>query len=224
MRQVQRPLSIVLLALCGGSAQAVTLSPSWEGGPMTSYSSYTFTTSSRTAPPEAFSNPHGVSTLLVEDEQFFGTGWQDPNGDFQLTRVPGEGAWDLGMSGKMSITIPIAPPGDFSPKELEVFVNLIWYLGPVNTPNFAIGNHTPSNQSFESELVQSDGAGSWRRTVWQASFEAIESDSITLVLQAPSNGSVIDAVTVHTMIPEPSSAVFAIASGLAFFFRRRRDE
>lgn len=222
MRAIPRPLWAMVLALCAGPAHAITLVPPWDGEPLTTYANYTFTTNSRTAAPEAYTNPHGVPALLVEDEQFFGTGWQDPDGEFQLTRVAGEGAWDLGQFGKMSITIPIAPPGDLTPKELVVFLNFIWYLGPVNTPTFTVASHTATSQFVESEFVQADGAGSWRRTVWQATFEDYVPDSITLVLQAPWNGSVIDSVALYTLIPEPSAALLAFVSGLGFCLRRRR--
>jgi hypothetical protein len=222
MRAIPRPLSAMMLALCAGPASAITLVPPWDGEPLTTYANYTFTTNSRTAPPEAYTNPHGVPALLVEDEQFFGTGWQDPNGEFQLTRVPGEGAWDLGQHGKMSITVPIVATGDLTPKELVVFMNLIWYSGPVSTPTFTVENHVPISQSSQSEIVQFDGAGQWRRTVWEATFTGYLPDSITLVLQAPWNGSVIDSVALYTLIPEPSAALLAVVSCFGICLRRRR--
>lgn len=217
--------SLLLLTVLSGKTMAITLVPSWDGEPLSTSASYTFTTNSRTAPPEDFVNPHGTPDLLVEDEQFFGTGWQDPDPDveFQLFRVPGEGSWDLGQFGTMSITIPITTAGGTAAKDLEVFVNLIWYLGPVNTPTFSITGATPNWQLFESELVRPDGAGSWQRTVWQATFDGYTPDEVTLVLQAPWNGSVIDSVEVYTLIPEPSGAALLCLGLGGLAMRRRRS-
>jgi len=212
----------VLLAFLSANAMAITLVPSWDGDPLSTYTSYTFTTDSRTAPPEEFVNPHGTPALLVEDEQFFGTGWQDPDGEFQLVREPDSGAWDLGQSGKMSIIVPITDSLGLSPKDLVVFVDLIWYLGPVSTPTFAIAGAFPIIESFESELVAPDGAGSWRRTVWQAEFEDYTPDHITLVLQAPWNGSVIESVNIYTLVPEPSGAALLCLALGGLAMRRRR--
>ncbi len=208
-------------SLCSIS-HAITLVPAWEGDPLTTDASYTFTTNSRTAPPEDYNNPHGPPALLVEDETFFGTGWQDPNGEYQLTRVPGEGAWDLGQAGRLSITIPISVAGDLSAKELEVFVNLIWYQSPASAPSITIGGHIPTTSFFESELVQSDGAGSWRRTVWSATYDGFTPDFLTLVFQAPSNGSVIDAITAYTLIPEVGTVSLILLGASIMVMRRNR--
>lgn len=217
---IQLPL---LLTFLSAKAMAITLVPTWDGEPQSTYASYKFTTDSRTAPPEDFVNPHGTPALLVEDERFFGTGWQDPNGEFQLVREPDSGAWDLGQSGKMSMIVPIADSLGLSPKDLEFFVEFIWYLGPVNTPTFSIAGATPILQTIESELVRTDGAGSWRRTVWQASFEDYTPNSVTFELQAPSNGSVIETVNIYTLVPEPSGAMLLCLGIMGLAMRRRRS-
>lgn len=224
---VKKPLYIspilLILAVClPGLSSAIVTVPSWEGEPNSTFASYTFTTGDRTAPPEASTNPYGAPSLLVEDEQIFGTGWQDPDEPFKLTRVAGEGAWDLGQEGRLSITIPIASAGDTSTKPLEFFVNVVWYLGPVNTPIFTVDGHAPTTSAFESELVELDGAGSWRRTVWQASFDDYEADTATLVLQAPSNGSVIDSVTIYSLIPEPGPVILVVLGAVGLALRRQR--
>jgi hypothetical protein len=224
---IRTPSSIrqlMLLVALSSHSMAITLVPSWDGAPLSTFTSYKFTTDSRTAPPEEFTNSHVTPTLLVEDEQFFGTGWQDPDPDveFQLVREPTSGTWDLGQAGKMSIMIPISKPLDISPKDLEIFVDMIWYFGPVNTPTFAAAQASPIFQSFESELVAPDGAGSWRRTVWQATFEDYIADSITLEFQSPSNGSVIDSVKIYTLIPEPSGAALVVLAFGVFAAMRRR--
>ena len=222
----RNPASIFLLlclAALSGKAMAITLVPSWDGDPLSTYTSYTFTTDSRTAAPEDFVNPHGTPALLVEDEQFFGTGWQDPNGEFQLVREPDSGAWDLGQSGKMSIVVPIADSLGLSPKDLEFFVEFIWYLGPVGSPTFSISGATPILQTTDSELVRTDGAGSWRRTVWQATFEDYTPNSVTFELQAPSNGSVIETVNIYTLVPEPSGAMLLCLGIAGLAMRRRRN-
>ena len=213
---------LFLLPVLSTHLSATTLVPDWNGDPLSTSANYVFTTSSRTAPPESFVNPFGTPSLLVEDEQFFGTGWQDPNGVFQLTRVAAEGAWDLGQAGRLSIDIPVSALGDTSPKDLHVFVNFIWYLGPVGSPSVQLVGHSPTTQSLTSEFVEADGAGSWRRTIWQATFDDYTGDSILLRLQAPTNGSVVDSVAAYTLIPEPSGALMiALALGGLVFLRRR---
>ena len=213
---------IAAFSFVSATGHAITLIPDWAGEALATDASYTFTTNNPVAAPELYHNSHGMPSLLVENETFFGTGWQDPEGEYQLTRVPGEGAWDLGQNGLMSITIPICTPGDYSAKDLEVFVNLVWYQGPVATPDMTIGGQTATTSSFEFDLVAPDGAGSWRRTVWSATFDGFSSDSVTLFLNAPWNGSVIDSVSVYTLIPEAGVVSLVLIGAGGFVLRRRR--
>jgi hypothetical protein len=197
--------------------------PVWKDDPLTTFASYTFTTPSTTPAPEEVRNPYGSPMLTVNPELFFGTGWQDPNGEFQLTRVPGEGAWDLGQFGNMALTIPVAPVAG-SVKDLDVFIDCVWYQGPVSIPTFGVSGLTPATLLVTQELVQPDGAGSWRRTNWDASFLNETADSITVMLQAPWNGSVVDSLTVYTRyVPEPGTATLVLLA-LAFAARRQRNQ
>ena len=214
-------LALVTIFIAPAAARAAT--PIWLGEPQTTFATYTFTTPSSTPAPEAGDNPYG-SPLMSIAVGVFGTGWQDPNGQFQLTRVPGEGAWDLGDFGSITASIPIGP-NDSLPKTVDVFIDMIWYQGPVSEPAVNAAALTPASLLVSQEFVQADGAGSWRRTIWSAVFEDVTAPSITLQAQAPWNGSVVDSFNVYTRyVPEPGTAalvLMALAAGVA---RRKRTQ
>ena len=201
---------------------AITTVPSWNGDARTTSASYLFTTSSPTAAPESQSNAYGSPTLQV-NPGFLSEEWQDPNGFNTLTRA-GHGAWDLGGSGSMSVTVPVA--SDPSLKAVDMFIHVIWYQGPITEPSYSVQGLAASEPpTVQRELLTPDGAGSWWHTSWAASYDDVAANTMQLNLQAPTNGSVISEVHVYTRyeaVPEPGSFLLAGLSSALLLRRKRR--
>ena len=199
--------------------------PIWKDEPQTTFASYTFTTSSQTPLPEQSRNAYGTPMLSVAPGSF-STGWQDPYGEFQLTRVSGQGAWDLANYGTMTLVLPFAPALG-APFDLDVFIDCVWYQGPVSQPSLGVAERTPTSLTTSQEILQSDGAGSWRRTNWSATFEDVSAHTITVTVTAPANGSVVDSLTVYTRyVPEPATAGLLLFGSCLVMFTvsRNREE
>ena len=210
-------------ALSPEARAALVTVPTWDGDAQTTSASYTFTTSSPTAPPEAARSPYGDHALQVTVGPF-GTGWQDPAGEFQLTRN-GHGAWDLGRSGTLTVTVPIDQDGVFSLKNAEVFVEFVWYQSPTSIPGYGIVGLTPTYSSAQQELSALDNAGSWQRTVWEATYENLTTNNLILEFQAPLNGSVISSMQIYTrfeVVPEPAAITLSGLTLVAVVSHRRR--
>lgn len=213
--------SALILAFPAAAAQAIVTIPVWHEDPQTTYTSFAFTTNNPTAAPESFDNDYGTPALSVAPGPFASgdNGWRS-----------NKGAWDLGREGTLTITIPISSAADASlPKNVEVFVNFIWYSGPFTvTPVYTVADHTPVFSATEGELVEPDGAlGSWQRTVWSASFEDVTTDTLTLVMTGAFNGSVVDDVILYTRyaaIPEPGAATFLVLAAAGSLLHRRRPQ
>lgn len=212
---------------CSIGYSAAIATPTWEGDPLTTSALYNFTTDDRTAAPDEFTNPYGTPSLLVEDVTPPGSGWQDPNEEFQSVRAAGEGgAWDLGPSGKMTFTVPVSNPLGLSSMDLEIHVAFAWQetFGPDSEPTFSLTSGSPTSQEIERFTLENDFIGDWIGTVWQASFEDFTDDQITLVFDGDALGSVLEQVSIQTrIIPEPSSLVFlGLGLGSALLRRNRR--
>ena len=205
-------------------AGAAAFVPPWDGDPLSTTQIHTFSTDSLTPVPETLANAYGTPATEIVVVEPSGTGWQDPAlGGLSSTRVEGEGAWDVGVGGSITITIPIAPAGDFTPKFLDIGIDVVFLSSLASGPSLDLVEDTPLLLTGQDSLVEIDGIRFWSRTVWEASFENFTSDTLTVVLSAPDNNiSVIDRVAIYTVIPEPGAAALALLGGLWLLAGRRR--
>ncbi len=223
---------VVVFVVSRAQAAITTLAPLWDGDPQTTYASFAFATAGNPSAPDTGShNPYGITSVSTIPGLFsYGDhgGWQDPD-DFTYTTRPsaGDGAWDLGREGTMTITIPIAPSGDNSPKNVDVFLNFVWIQPLFSIPVYGISGFTPVSQLSEQEHVETYNIQNWHRTVWSASFEDITTDTLTLVLTGAFFGSVVDDLAVYTryeVIPEPGTAMLSALALTGLMARRKREK
>ena len=205
-------------------AGAAAFVPPWGGDPLSTTQIHTFTTDSLTPVPETLANAYGTPTTEIVINPNNSDGWQDPAlGAASSTRVPGEGAWDLGSDGSITITIPIAPAGDFTPKFLDIGIDVVYEAGLASGPSLTLVEDTPLVLTMQDSFVEVISPRLWFRTVWQASFEEFTSDTLTVVFSSPSdNTSIIDSIAIYTVIPEPGAAALAMLGGVWLLAGRRR--
>lgn len=212
------------IALASVSTAAVFV-PAWDGQPGTTSALFTFETSDKQAPPSVVRNPYGSVSMLVENETTLGAGWMDPAEPFHLTRN-GTGAWDLGQNGLISIVVPVSEGGAGSVHAIDLFMHVVWYQGPMGVPEYGVDGLSPSHENSVDSLLQADGPGAWYQTVWEAGFDNVTENELTLEIQAPWNGAVVESIAIYTrstVIPEPSSLLLAgvAVGGFSILGRKR---
>ena len=228
MKTAQAKLGLAgsFLLVISSAAHAATPLPVWYGEPNTTRSGYQFSTSSTTPSPEVSVNPYGLPTATVAVGSF-STGWQNPATPFTLPGVEADGAWDLGVSGTMTLMVPFAPaaPGPGQSYRVDFLVYMVGYDGPTSLPTLTTPGLAVTDLTSSDALVLADPPGAWRSRTWMGTAENVTGNFATFQLNAPSNGSVVDTYEIHTrftLVPEPSVAAgMLVVSGLTLLRRRR---
>lgn len=212
--------------MLGPISMASVLVPEWDGRPGTTSALFAFATGDKEVSPTSSRNPYGSVTMLVENETVWGAGWMAPGDPYGLTRGNGGGAWDLGQHGLISIMVPVSEIGRESVNMIDLFMHVIWYQGPMGTPGFEMSGQTPSYQNLVDLFVEADGPGAWYGTTWEATFDNVTDNELTLSIQAPWNGAVVESIAIYTRttpVPEPSSLLLlGLAAGGLPFLRKRK--
>lgn len=201
--------------------------PIWANQPNSTHHLYHFSSASTTQTPDLLTSPFGTSSISIHP----GTGsagWQDPAGEFTSPGINDDGAWDLANSGYIDITLPIAA-GAASPGT-EYRIDFVIYVtglaGIVSLPALDDLGLSEHDLVVQNSTGPTDGLGRWDSRTWTGYYDGINSNSITLRIQAPPGGSVIDTLEIYTnltVVPEPSAALLTVAAGLAGCLRRRRN-
>ena len=209
-----RPHFRIILACFAASLAAPGFAgdylPGWQTDPGTTLTLFRFTGASLLPEPELENNPFGGCTAAVETGPF-ASGWQDPEDPFALSGLDGDGAWDLGAGGLVSLWLDFAPPltepGSYY--RVDVFVRAVSYLGISSLPGLVLPAHPDAVLSLDSGMLAADPifpGASWNYQIWTTTLEAVTSPHLAIELRAPSNGSVVDSFRVqtrYTLMPGP---------------------
>lgn len=217
------PLLTAALSIASAlSLQAATTLPLWYGQPGTTRQGYTFGTASTTPAASPLENAYGAVSSQITPGAF-SDGWQNPLEPVDLSGVNADGSWDLGMAGKFTVTIPLAPsaPAPGFHYRVDFQVCAVGYLGITSLPNFSLTGVTPSGLSMTQALVGVDPifpGASWTSRTWTGFFDTTSSSPLQFNITAPANNtSVIDTVEVftrYTLIPEPDAPLLMLLAGL----------
>ncbi len=208
-----------LLIAGGGGALHATLSPpSWYGEPGTTRQEFYFDTDSQSASANVLENPCGDSIVTVTLGPY-STGWQDPDNEFDFNRSGGDGAWDLGMGGYLSVDVPFAasPAGGGDWYRVDFHVEAVAYDAGAFAvlPGFHGEGHTARDLAVSKVLVEDvPPLASWEGLTWTGYYDHVTSNEVGFRVQAPANNvSVVDNLEVFTrftIVPEPSSATLLV--------------
>lgn len=228
----QFPLRL-FLAWSGGVVvlSAATPLPPWYGQPNSTRQGYYFDTNSQSPAANVLENPHGTpgATIVLGN---FSDGYQDPGNSIDLNGVNNDGAWDLGISGTITVQLNGAPapppPGSYYRFYFEVYV--VSYQGITALPLFEAVGLTPVDPVRQQSLVAPDPlfpSATWEGITWTGYFDNVLTNDLTFRIKAPSNNtSVVDSLEVfthYTLVPEPSATLFVLGATIGWASRRRRD-
>lgn len=220
---------LLAAALSTGCAMAATPVPSWFGLNST-HQAYFFGTGSTTPTADTLANPYGTPVATVTLGTF-ADGWQNPAEEFDNPGLNGDGAWDLGINGNISINMLAAAttpaPGTFYRVQFEI--HTVAYEGITPLPVFDTLGLTAHDlqQTVTTEGPDPLVSGAfWRRVKWTGYFDNLSTNALTFLLTPPTNKtSQIDSFEVFTqyqVVPEPSAAILLVAPALGWCVRRRR--
>ncbi len=141
-------LIFTLLAASGVAVvRAATPLPAWDGDPGSTRQGYLFDTGSLSPTANILQNSYGVPTANLTLGAFT-SGWQDPNAPYTNPGADGDGAWDLGISGVIQVTVPIAlapaDPGTYYRVDFQVWA--VAYKGITALPAFEADGPGPCQQ------------------------------------------------------------------------------
>ncbi len=201
----QTILSIGIWAGCLGLLAApVNLrgsgAPDWAGDENTTHQVFRFTTPATTTGPETAANPYGDPVAVITVSEPVGVGWQDPNNPFALSGVSEDGAWDLGPGGSIALTIPYVPPElpATGVERLDIYARVVAYQNPMALPQVDVPGLELEEIEETIVLLQPDVIGRYMEIQWTARAADLVADSFTLLLQATSQGGLVDSVEIHT--------------------------
>ena len=228
---VSKPAAVsLILAAASPLLVAATPLPGWYGQPGTTRQGFgEFNSASQTPAADVLENPFGTAAAQITLGSF-ADGWQDPGDPIDLSGVNADGAWDLGVSGRFSVSAPVVPaapaPGQFYRVDFQVYA--VGYSGITALPNFSITGVTPAGLNMTTAVVAADPmfpGASWNSRTWTGYFDTVSPGAFTFNIAAPaSNTSVVDTVEVFTrltLVPEPGTPALALLAW-GWLMRRRR--
>ncbi|NQU12386.1 PEP-CTERM sorting domain-containing protein [bacterium] len=191
---------------------------------------YLYTNNSAYMPSaDVATNAYGAAPATVTLGAF-AAGWQDPTDPFALAAY--DGAWDLGINGTITTTIPftITPAG---PHDVSLVIDMIaYYDSPLYlTPTLSLSGTITNAGLITTTLDHVDPlfGGSWNHTTWSNVVVTLNDvGTLNVIITAGPNGGVVDALSVmsfatnfETVIPEPSTvALLGMGAGFVWFLRR----
>lgn len=219
-----RALSYLIVSLAG-ICSSEAAAPIWFPGPLATHQVFGFTNSQNPSPLTLDQNPYGNPTAVIQLGPF-ADGWQDPAVPSDLIGPSGnpDGAWELGQSGTMIATIPIAPiTGSY---DVQFQISVVWYDGLTKRPVFSVAGYPGASISSSTSLVEVDpiiGSASWQETIWTGTIFGATSNQIGMTLTAPGSGSYVANYEIYTnVIPEPTTFLLGGGFAIAAMLRRRR--
>lgn len=221
--------ALLLIPLGTGCAMAATPVPSWYGLNST-HQAYFFNSGSFTPAANTLDNLYGTPVATVTLGSL-ADGWQNPAEEFDNPGLNGDGSWDLGISGSISLNMLAAPsapaPGTFYRVYFEV--HTVAYEGITPLPVFdTLGLTTYDlQQTVTTEGPDPLVSGAfWRRVKWTGYVDNITTNALAFALKPPATKTTqIDSFEVFTqyqVVPEPSASFLLVAPALAWTIRRRR--
>lgn len=222
-------LSSVVLVCSASGLFAATPLPVWNGQPGSTRQGYEFTSGDTTPDASPLINSFGSVSAVVTTGSF-SDGWQDPGEPIDLSGANVDGAWDLGVAGTISASVPVIPsspaPGFYY--RVDFHVNVVAYRGITSLPSFTNSGFTAMGLTMTTGTVAVDPlfpGASWDYRSWTGYFDTVSPAAVQFGVAAPANNSsVVDSFEVftrYTLIPEPGSCTL-IGIGLLLGSRRRR--
>lgn len=212
---------LAILPSCGGGVlSAATTRQGW---------SFDSASLSPAPNPDILENDNGSPTADIS----LGTlasGWRDPANPNAISGVNSDGAWDLGSSGSITITVPIADaPASLDTHYSVAFQVLVVAYQDMLTPLPVLGTPgvTVSDLSEAQTTVATEPPFStWEEITWSGTIDEVTADTITFVIRNPDQfTSVVDSCEIFTstvVVPEPSSPLLALLTGITLLTRRQR--
>jgi len=199
-------VACTVLTAVSGTAQTALEAPPWES---TVSHTYKFPTDSITPEADESQNPFGTPTARINLGPY-SDGWQSPDPTLPIPQTsgkPGSGAWDLGSSGEIVISVPIgdrALAEDFIAYRVRLSVTVTAYGKMVAMPGLEVPHHALNCLNYETKHAFDDALlGSWSNCVWNATLSGVMTNEITLVITAdPQWGSIIDEVEIFALAEE----------------------
>ena len=198
-------LALAMAFSAGGfnGVRAVTPLPVWYGEPRTTRTGYIFDNNSLSPLPNLSENPFGSPAATVT----LGTvadGWQDPQIPWDNSGVLSDGAWDIGKTGVISVTVPFAPtvPPAGMYYDVAFLVRTVAYKGIMALPSFD-SSVTPAldlvlSQATVAQDPMFSGA-TWEGLTWTGHVAHVSASNLSLAIKSPANNmSVVDTYEVFT--------------------------
>lgn len=219
-------LCLPLVAATSSTVQAAA--PSWYPGAESTHQVFRFTTNADPSPASLDVNPHGNPTADITLGRF-AAGWQDPTVGFALAGPvtpgapgnPRDGAWELGISGTITTTIPFTSAPSFL--DVQFHVTSVYFQDLSQPPIFSTPGFTPVGLAQTTVFIEDDGLGDgWFERTWSGTFIGVTASQIPFHLTSAPSGSFIADYQIYTnAVPEPSLLGLASLAGLLALRRRR---
>lgn len=211
------------LQVCG--QELLIPPPAWGGE--TWFAEYRFTNPQPDPAPELTENTQllGQPLLALSVDPLFGSGWQDPEALFSLTRPDNGGAWDLGPgvplgSGEVLVKIPVSgiqssiPPTDaISDWRVETEIQLVRYASLGSSPSVVAETYPLVESGLSDTTLETVTTVSGFLDVWnltRANFLQDLNDSgedLAFRIQPDSStGLIVDQISLYVrLIPAPKA-------------------
>ena len=200
MRVTWCHLVLLLMWMAGPEQAAAGQPPPWSDDVATTEAVFRFTTPDLLAEPEEERNAYGSAVAAV-GLGAFAAGWQDPEDPIALSGVEGDGAWDLGQAGMITLEVPVGPAPQLGDRhDVRLWVKVIGFSGLTSMPDLVQPEAPQGGYEEEQGVVAPDTLGAWLFHSWEGLIEDVGAGPLTVVILAPNNGSLIDQLEVHTQL------------------------